>query len=245
MRFAYLFVNVACVAFPLFFSFHPAIKFNREFKAFFAANFISALGFIIWDVIFTEEGIWGFNEEFVVGIKVYNLPIEEILFFVCIPFACVFTYRCLNSIFTRRWSGNAEKGITFFFSVSFFVLGLWFWRRTYTATTFISFAIVLFLIRFIFRQAWVGSLYRAWLILLFPFLIINGILTGTGLSSPVVWYNNRETMGIRFLTIPVEDFVYGLELVMLTVFFYELFLLFFKEGETSQKHAITLNVQQR
>jgi len=245
MRFTYLFVDVVCVTLPFLFSFHPEIKFNREFKAFFSGNFISGLGFIIWDVIFTEKGIWGFNEEFVVGINVYNLPLEEILFFVCIPFACVFTYRCLNSFFTKGWGGNVEKGITFFFSVSFLLIGLWFWRRTYTATTFISFALVLFLIRFAFRQAWVGNLYRAWLILLFPFFIINGILTGTGLSSPVVWYNNRETMGVRVLTIPAEDFVYGLELVMLTVFFYELFLLFFKGAEAEGKDAIKLIVQQR
>jgi len=47
------------------------------------------------------------------------------------------------------------------------------------------------------------------------------------------------------LTIPAEDFVYGLELVMLTVFFYELFLLFFKGAEAEGKDAIKLIVQQR
>ncbi len=245
MRFTYLFVNLVCVTFPFLFSFHPRIRFNREFKAFFAGNFISALGFIIWDVIFTENEIWGFNDEFVLGIKFYNLPLEEILFFVCIPFACVFTYRCLNSVFTKGWTGNVEKRITFVFSVTFFVIGLWFWKRTYTATTFVSFSLLLFFIRFIFRQAWVGNLYRAWLILLLPFFIINGILTGTGLSSPVVWYNNAETMGIRILTIPVEDIIYGFELVMLTIFFYESFLTFFKEDEVSEKDALTSIAQQR
>jgi hypothetical protein len=35
-------------------------------------------------------------------------------------------------------------------------------------------------------------------------------------------------MGVKILTIPVEDFVYGLELMMMVVFFYEMFLLRFR-----------------
>ena len=241
MKYTYLFINLSSIGIPFLFSFHRKIRFNKEFNAFFTANFISALSFIIWDVIFTAEGIWGFNEKFIMGIKVYNLPLEEILFFICIPFACVFTYRYLNSIFSKSWNENVEKRVTVFFITIFFIAGVWFWKRTYTATTFISFSLLLFLIRFIFQQAWIGNLYRAWLVLLLPFFIVNGILTGTGLSSPVVWYNGQETLGIRILTIPAEDMIYGFELILLTVFFYELFLSFF----AGQKDSVTLSVQQR
>ena len=49
------------------------------------------------------------------------------------------------------------------------------------------------------------------------FIIVNGILTGgmTGgpLNNPPVWYNNSETLNIRFWTIPIEDFFF-------TLFFY-------------------------
>lgn len=113
---------------------------------------------------------------------------------------------------------------------------MWYWKKTYTVTKFVGFSLLLFLVRFIFQQVWLGNLYRAWLILLLPFFIVNGILTGTGLSSPVVWYNDKETIGIRILTFPVEDIIYGFELVMLTVFFYELFLRVLKANRKNALH---------
>ena len=242
MKFTYLFIDFFSLAIPFLFSFHPSIRFYKDFKAFFAANLISGLCFIAWDIIFTGKEIWGFSEKYTIGVKVYNLPLEEVLFFVCIPFACVFTYRCLNVLFKRSWDSNNEKRISIFLVVLFFIIGIWHWKKTYTATTFISFSLMLFLVRFIFGQAWLGNLYRAWFILLLPFSVVNGILTGIGLSSPVVWYNAKETVGIRILTIPVEDIIYGFELFMLTVFLYELFLPIFKR---SGNNWVRLIIQDR
>ena len=51
---------------------------------------------------------------------------------------------------------------------------------------------------------------------------MNGILTGTCLQHPVVWYNNAENLGMRFFTIPVEDLFYGFELVLGKVVLFEL-----------------------
>ena len=58
-------------------------------------------------------------------------------------------------------------------------------------------------------------------VLLLPFFIVNGILTGTGLDSPVVWYNDNENLGLRVLTIPVEDIFYGMELIFLNLLIYQ------------------------
>ena len=54
--------------------------------------------------------------------------------------------------------------------------------------------------------------------MLVPFFIINGILTGTGIADEIVWYNNSENMGVRFLTIPIEDITYAFTLILSNLF---------------------------
>ena len=53
------------------------------------------------------------------------------------------------------------------------------------------------------------------------FLLSNGILTGTGLDSPVVWYNDLENFSIRMGTIPIEDSLYGLLLILSNILAFE------------------------
>lgn len=223
MKFTYLLVDFCSVIIPFIFSFHPAIKFNRHFKSIFFACFIAAICFLVWDAWFTANGIWGFNEKYIIGIKLFNLPLEEILFFFCIPFACVFTYHCLTNFFNIKWPAKIEAVFIFLLSILLIVTGIINFQKDYTATTFISTGILLIILKFIFRVNRLSKIFSVYPILLIPFFIVNGILTGTGLEQPVVWYNNTENLAIRILTIPVEDIIYGLELILLTLFFYEKF----------------------
>ena len=223
MNFTYLWVEVFTVLIPFLFSFHPRLKFHEKFKSFFLSSSLVAIVFIAWDICFTDMGVWGFNPEHLLGIYIRNLPIEEVLFFIAIPFACVFTYHCLNLFFVFKWKSQTEHVVVIGLSSILFLLGILHYSKLYTSITFISLSSLLIVLKYIVQVNWLPRLLSVYLVLLIPFLIVNGILTGSGLETPVVWYNDAENLGIRIHTIPVEDVFYGLELILCNVFFYEYF----------------------
>lgn len=223
MKWLYLLVDLFTVLIPLLFSFHPKIKFYKHWKAFFTANMLVAVVFLVWDGLFTHLNVWNFNDRYVSGFYFVNLPVEEFLFFICIPYACVFTYHCLDKFYKLDWKPKTESLFCILLSSILLVTGLVFLDRLYTSATFISTAIICLLFKFGFKISWWGKSITVYALLLIPFFIVNGILTGTGLEEPVVLYNNRENLGIRLLTIPFEDVFYGYEMILLNLFFYHLF----------------------
>jgi lycopene cyclase domain-containing protein len=59
--------------------------------------------------------------------------------------------------------------------------------------------------------------YISFLVILIPFIIVNGILTGSLIEGEVVWYDPAEITGLRLATIPVEDFAYGFSLILINL----------------------------
>jgi lycopene cyclase domain-containing protein len=220
MKSLYLLIDLSVMAVPLLFSFHPKIKFYRSWLALSKSILGVAVLFLVFDSLFTSLGVWSFNPRYLVGIHLYNLPLEEILFFICIPFSCVFTYYCLNRFFNLSWDPRKEDYFCILISYLLLSLGILYREKLYTSTTFISTAIICLMLKFLFRINWFGKACTIFGVLLVPFFLVNGILTGTGLAEPVVRYNPAENLGIRILTIPIEDFIYGFELFILNLFFY-------------------------
>ncbi len=217
MKYTYLLIDLCSFLFPFLFSFHPKLKFYKKWRALFPAMLITGLLFIIWDIYFTHLKVWGFNPGYLTGVFVFNLPLEEILFFICIPYACIFTYTCLPQ---KGFGKTAELSLTILLILAAVLLTLWKQRQLYTATVFFVLGLLLFAARFVQRVSWLSRFYKTYLILLFPFLLVNGLLTGTCLAAPVVWYNHNQIFGLRLLTIPVEDIFYGMSLVLLNITLY-------------------------
>ncbi|MEI6816390.1 MAG: lycopene cyclase domain-containing protein [Bacteroidota bacterium] len=221
MNSLYLLIDFFTILVPFLFSFHPKLRFYKHWKAFFISNVLVAIIFLLWDSIFVKLGVWGFNKDYILGINIINLPIEEVLFFICIPFSCVFTFHCLNIFFSFHWRSKTESIFVAALCLLLLMISIIHHDRYYTVSTFASLALVLFLLKFILKVNLLAKLFSIYPILLIPFFIVNGILTGTGISSPVVWYNDHENIGIRMLTIPIEDIFYGFELILLNISLYE------------------------
>lgn len=226
-HYTYLILDILSVAFPLLLSFDKKVAFYKTWRYLFPAMFIVGLFFVAWDVLFTAKGVWGFNSAYITGIHVFNLPIEEVLFFVCVPYSCVFIYEVCNAYIKRDLIGAYAKHISIIISLVFVVICILFYDKTYTIVNVgISLLLVLFA-TFKYQFKKLGRFYVAYLVSLIPFLLCNGILT----ALPIVTYNNNENMAIRIYTIPVEDTLYCLSLLLSTI----LLMSYFKQNHLKKK----------
>lgn len=221
--YTYLLINFFTIIICFIYSFHAKIKFNRYFVPFLLASTLVGSFFIVWDIWFTYKGIWWFNEKYVTGIKIFNLPLEECLFFICIPFSCVFTYFCLTKFFNLTFANAFNNIIVFVTTIVCAVVLIKFIDRTYTAVTASFVLITLLYLYFIVKIDWIGEASLIYSILMLGFLPVNGVLTGTGLESPIVNYNPNEFLNIRIGTIPIEDAVYGYTMILWNLYFFKLF----------------------
>lgn len=219
----YLLVNFLTCVICFIYSFHKKIQFNRQFTAFLKAITVVGAFFIAWDIWFTRMGVWWFNEDYTLGYKISGLPIEEWLFFICIPFSCVFTYFCLDKFFNLDFSDRFNGIIVLCMEViCLMIVGL-FGDRLYPLVTASVTMVVLLYLYFVVKASWIGRGTVVYLVLLPGFLTVNGILTGTGLESPVVNYNPEEILNLRIRTIPIEDLIYGYTQFMLSLYFFKMF----------------------
>ena len=84
-------------------------------------------------------------------------------------------------------------------------------------------------------RRWNHRLWFAYLPLLVPFILSNGVLTGLTfweyplfntevdqIADQIVWYNNDHNLQMRIFSMPVDDLIYGFLMIAMTVIGYEI-----------------------
>lgn len=221
--YTYLLINFLTVIICFIYSFDKRIQFNKHFPAFLKASVLVAIPFIAWDIWFTAQGVWWFNTDYTTGLKLIGLPIEEWMFFIFIPFSCVFTYFCFDKFFNLDWTKSFNNIIVFVTIIGCMVVALVHYDKIYTFVTAIATVATLIYLHFIARVDWIGKASLVYTVLMLGFFPVNGVLTGTGLEAPIVNYTSGRFLGIRILTIPIEDAVYGYTQFILNIYFFKLF----------------------
>lgn len=213
----FTFVPVFCL------SFDRRVAFYKNWKSLFPAITIVAVFFIIWDVLFTRMGVWGFNPDYISGISFFHLPFEEILFFFTVPFACTFIYECLNYYFPKDYLASMEAYLTPVLILIFLSIGTIYYTNLYTTTTFLLSGFVL-LAHYLYGEATFRKrFYLAYLVSWIPFMLVNGALTGSYTNAPVVVYNPAEYLGVRLTSVPLDDSIYSFAMLFTVIWLYERF----------------------
>jgi len=217
-HYTYIFLDIVTIVGPLFLSFDKKVAFYKYFSKLAIATFFTSLIYIIWDILFTQMGVWRFNPQYLIGLNIVNLPIEEYGFFTVVPYACIFIYMCLKIYFPRI---KIPFNLTWYlFTLGSILLSILYFNKIYTSITFGLIALTLLALRGLattFIKNYWSHLILAWIIAIIPMAYVNGVLT----SKPVLIYNDLQNMSVRIGTIPFEDFFYNFLYMLWSISIFE------------------------
>lgn len=173
-----------------------------------------AIPFIVWDMNVTGTW-WNFNRSYTSGIFFGPLPIEEILFFLVVPWSCLVLWVNLPPPREKNFPYPIEAALSLASIAGAVVLSI---RGTfYTSTVLFVFGILILI------SISHGRLFTTKRFLCFSLFVIlfttifNGYLT----YRPIVTYSPDFVSGIRIGTIPIEDYLYGFLLTSSVTLIYE------------------------
>ena len=125
------------ISFPLLASWDKRFNYASNFRYLFPSILITGTFFIIWDIIFTKNGVWGFSKVHTSNINIFYLPLEEWLFFIIIPFSCLFIYESVKYFHNVKKYNSVARHIFLATGVILIVVGSLNNHRDYTFWNFI------------------------------------------------------------------------------------------------------------
>jgi lycopene cyclase domain-containing protein len=228
----YAILLLASIVIPFTLSFDSKLRFWKKWNVVLPAIFIVAAIYILFDILFTRQGVWGFNPLYHLDLVLWGLPMEEYLFFLVVPYASLFIHYALFLYFPNaHLPVHIARLVTLtLIAIVVFIL-IFNSGKAYTVYAFGALLLAL-LVSFTGKKDVLQKFYSSFLIILLPFVIINGILTGSLIEQEVVWYNQAENLGLRIFTIPIEDFAYGFSMI-----YFNLLIINLLEKKNVLKHA--------
>lgn len=217
----YVIITLAVVAGPFALSFDRRVAFHTHWRELFKAVLPVSGIYLIWDVIVTSRGDWAFSPQYSGKITILSLPMGEWLFFLVVPYACIFIYEVVRAYFPAKQISlrhmRRVRSAAFTLGGLFLLLAGIFSSQEYTLLAMLSVSIWIVLTA-LWKPHLLMEIHTLWFFLLSTaaFLVINGLLTGL----PIVTYNPQAIWGLRIITIPLEDLFYNISLLGLYLTFY-------------------------
>jgi lycopene cyclase domain-containing protein len=217
----YLYLNLAIIAFPLALSFERRLRFYSKLKPLLAALLLVGCIFVGWDVFATYRWHWSFNPSYVSETRLLGLPLEEVLFFITVPYSCLFVFESIRHFFGDAKLLSPNRRLLAGAGVLVAVLSFAFLPREYTFLAVLSVGLTLLLAPIVNADIFCSRAYWTYITAtLALFLLFNLILT----SLPVVEYSSSAISNVRLATIPIEDFLFNFSMLTayLTIYLWAL-----------------------
>jgi len=209
-KYLYAIIPLVVILGPLAMSFDSKVNFIQYLFPVLISTLVISAVYIFWDVLVTRAGHWRFNDEFVGKARFLDLPLGEWLFFIGVPYACLFIYEVVVAYFGKITLFDVPFWLPYLISALSFTVAILLRNRGYSLLAFISVS-VFFALSGVLQPQMLGKseflLYT--LFCLIAFLVVNGTYT----ALPTIFYNPKAFSGIRLITIPLEDFFYNTSLL--------------------------------
>jgi len=217
-KLSYLLLLLVYLVIPVILSFQKSVRFVFRLRYLLPATVFAAAIFVMWDIRFTQMGIWSFNPEYLTGINILKIPVEEWLSFIIIPLSSVYIYEWLKIKFEDFEKPNVFIVVSLILLSIAAVLAYYYSSRMFSFFTFFLSAIYLGYVVFRNRfRKYYTKFYLAWIISLVPFIIVSSILN----SLPAVVYNSDHIIGVALFGVPVEKVGYLFLLLLINITIYE------------------------
>jgi isorenieratene synthase len=208
----YLLFDLVVMAGPAVATRYPPTTFRGRWTLALVAALIVAVPFIAWDLQVTGRH-WTFNRAHT-SVWLLWMPLGEWLFFLTVPLACSYTWEMLTGGVDPAPARRA--GPVWVAAGGLLVAGLAAWSRGLEYT---GFACAVLAGAIAADLAAGGRVMRHRRLRLFIILVVGftAIFNGYLTARPLVLYDARYQLDLRIGTIPIEDFAYGLALVVANV----------------------------
>lgn len=217
MKFLYVGFNVAIILSIIVASiFRKNLKLPQVLPTVCALITILELG-VFFDVVVVGK-FWSFSYDKTLGFSLFNIPFEEYLFFLTVPYICLLLWVYLQQSITSQLI--VKKTVGCWGIIMFLFIG---WLAMLHQTYYLSIVMVciacICILQFLFNNFLV--LQKNYLVFTGIVLVLTCMSDWYLTAQKIIVYNPAVLIGVHILTIPLEDFIYSILMVLITVFIYE------------------------
>ena len=215
---SYLLLLLIYLVIPVALSLQKKVRFVFRLKYILPAVIFAGAIFVMWDIRFVQMRIWSFNPDYISGIELLRLPVEEWLSFLIIPLSSIYIYEWLKIRFEDFEKPNVFLIVSLVLLLITGVLAYVFRTRMFSFFTFFLSAIYLGYTVFRNRfKKYYTKFYLALIISFVPFLTVSAMLN----SMPAIIYDSTHIIGINIAGVPLEKVGYLFLLLLINITIYE------------------------
>lgn len=216
----YIYLVALALLFLIFliFGLNRKLAIRQGIKYIIPSVVISGAIFLMFEFRFVEFNIWKYNPDYLSGIFLFRIPLEEWLVYIVLPLTGYLVYELVHAVVYKTGNPNYYVVLSLILLVVFIVTTYTCRKLTYTFVIFLLLSVYFGYI--VFRgqlKPHYGFFYISFLFSLVPFFFLNAFIVGL----PVILYNPHYISGVSVIKIPLENIAGFFLLFLMNISIYE------------------------